>query len=468
MYAVVHSKDSINNRCIPSLLPFSTLPTTFSRLCRALTVVSFIHELDVLLFEKTSTSKSANMRFSTATIIAFIGMSNALPTGTGYGSGYPPNVPDSASQVPGATSPQPTPAASPAVPQGSTIPQANGGGSDYGSGGLLGGLMGGGSASGNAGGGLDLGGLLGGSGSASGGAGLGGLLGGGGSASGGAGLGGLLSGLMGGGAAGSLDVNSILGQLGGLLKGSGYMDASGKIDADGLFGALKAKLKGLPGGDELSAVCDQLKTAFNSGKLDLNGLISGVKSMASGGKFDLGSALGIDVGKLTDGLKQLCGASGSGAGALNLGSMVDKLEAYVGGTGGVGADVTSMFSKLKALVGGSASGSIGGSAGAGGSASGSIGGSAGGSAGAGGSIGGSLDISALLDAAQGFLTGKTDLNGFVSACGNLPGGQILVSLYSTATGMLKNFGIDLNAMASKITSTLGGLLQGGLNLGSSL
>jgi hypothetical protein len=375
------------------------------------------------------------MRFSTATIIAFIGMSNALPARLSSAStspcesgstpiatpalgvqgspsiqssapvsgleGYAPKVPDSATtRGPDSTYPQPTGAKFSVAPQPS-------GGSSYGSGGSN---LGGGSASG-----FDLGGLL----------------------------GGLMSGGTGG-AGGALNIDGVIGDLGGLLKGSGYMDGSGHVDIAGLLDGLKGKLKDLPGGAELSAVCDQLKAALSgSGNIDINGLISGLKGMISGsGKFDLGSALGVDVGSLTHGLSLLLNASGSGSGALDIGAMLDKLESYLGASGhidmgsAVGLDLSSVFSQLKTLLGGSVSGSA------------------------------NLDISGLLNALKGLLSGSLDLNGFVSACSKLPGGQLLVSLYGKVTGLLGKFGIDLNGISSKITGALDSVVQG--TLGGSL
>jgi hypothetical protein len=273
------------------------------------------------------------MRFSTATIVAFIGMSNALPAphygsdatplaattsscteggsvpiatatmpyqdsqsiqptaSAGLGGGDELKVPDSATvpvpdsdysgvgggatQVPSGGVAIPTGSGSPLVPDASVQPSAPAAAQP--SGGL--GVGGGAQPSG----GLSIGGGA----QPSGGLNIGG----GGQPSGGLDLGGLVGGLLGGGklpdldmgAGGGLNLDGVISGLKGLLDGSGNLEGSGQLDLGGLLDGLKGALSGLPGGKELGTFCDQLTAALSgSGDIDLDGLVSGLEGLLSG------------------------------------------------------------------------------------------------------------------------------------------------------------------------------------------
>lgn len=265
-------------------------------------------------------------------------------------------------------------------------------------------------------------------------------------------LGGLIGGLIGGGklpgiqigVGTGLNLEGILGGLTDLLKGSGNLDGSEHVNIGGLLDALKGYLIGLPGGAELGAFCDQLKDALSgSGKVDLGGLVAGLEGLLGGsGKINIGAILGIDVDGLIKGLTLLLEASINGSGGLDIGALLVQFEAFLGGSGhldlgvGLGLDLDDVIAQLGLLLGSSGSAD--------------------------------LDISGLLIALKGFLNGSLDLNGFIAACGKLPGGELLVGLCGKLIVILEGLGIDLNAIFVQLTGVLSGLLKGSLNLGVSL
>jgi hypothetical protein len=347
------------------------------------------------------------MKFTAATVIAIIGMSNALPaphygtdatpSATQYGN-YETSLPVTTSSC-----------ASDGVQLAtSTVPLQSGQGTEPtapASGGDL-----------TVGGGLDLGGLL----------------------------GGLLGGGLDIGVGGGLNLEGVLGGLTGLLEGEGHLDGSGHLDIGGLLDGLKGTLGGLYGGAEIGLFCDQLKVALSgSGNIDLGILVPGLEALLSGsGKLDLGAALGIDVDGLIDGLKLLLNASVKGSGGLDIDVLLGQLEGFLAGYGnldlgaGVGLELSGVMAQLKGLL--SLSGSV------------------------------SLDISSVLDALSGLLSGSVDFNGFIAASIKLSGGELLVSSCGQLTTILIGLGIDFNAIVGQLISVLGGFLEGSLDISGSL
>lgn len=346
------------------------------------------------------------MKFSTATIIAFVSFTNALPAPQ-YGGGY--GDPNSTPAVPANCEACIGNSGIPATisaPYNNSQPTQSGGG------------VGGGKAtpkvpdaSGNFGGdfgvGLDFGGLI----------------------------NTLLGGDFSGGINGGLDLDGFLGGLIGHLSGSGFVDGSGHINIGSVFDGLKGVLSGLPGGAELSTVCEQLKGALGgSSKIDFRALLGELQGVLSGsGKIDLGASLGIDVDVLIRGLTLLFQGSFNGSTALDIGALLDGLKGTLSAHGvfdlgaNVGLDLSGSIDQLKGFL--SANGSI------------------------------QLDISGMLSALGGLLKGEVDLNGFIAACSKLPGGKLLFSIWGQINAYFGKLGINTSAIFGQITDLLSGLVK---------
>jgi len=348
------------------------------------------------------------MKFSAATIVAFISMSNALPAAQNgkdgsLSSAQPAFVHEmTAKPVTSSTYNDKTQIARVNVqPRGSSA-SLTGGGLDFGEG-------------------LDLESLT------------GGLL-----------SGGKLPGLEISGQA-SINLEGVVGSLSGSLRQHGYLDGSGHLDLGGLLDGLKGKLAGYPGGAELGASCAQLKSALSgSRKVDLKRLSTGLEGVLSGsGKFDFGGSLGVDVNGFISGLTLLLEASIKGSGGLDISLLLDQFEAFFVNSGqldltvGLGHDLVGVIAGLKDLLLG-VSGPV------------------------------ALDIKGVLNVLKGLLNGSINLNGFVAAIIKLPGGDLLASLFSRLLAVLQGLGIDLRIIVKQLVSLLGGILRGTIHLAGSI
>lgn len=409
------------------------------------------------------------MKLSTATVIAFISFTNASPTpqyGWNYGNQNPtPAVPSKCEictgnggtpagmSAPYKSSQPAQPAggdgdsnAAPKVPDTSVL--LNGpvyptpsGGAGGGVGDSIGGIVGvngsidgglhgniGGSLGGYFGAGLDLGSLI--SAFLGGGKipGLGGHIG---------GVGGDVSG----GINGDFNLNGFFGGLIRRLNGSGFLDSSGHINIGSVFDGLKGVLSSLPGGSELSTVCDQFKDALSGpGKIDFRAVLGEFRALLNGsGKIDLDTSLGIDVDVLIRGLNLLFEGSLNGSTGLDIGVVLDGFEGFLGAHGvldlgaSVGLDLSGSIDQLKGFL--SANGSI------------------------------QLDISGMLGALKGLLKGEVDLSGFIATCGKLPGGKLLVSIWGQINAYFGKLSIETNAIFGQITNLLSGLVKGAVYIG---